>query len=421
MQKLLDTDGSPMRNLGKIGEDGEPYIDLKKSTYIVGNIGLNEAVEFLTGKQLHESEDAYETGLRIIAFMYKKIQEFKKKTNLKFTIEETPAESTTRRLAKVDWKRYDVAKKIIKGTEQNPYYTNSIHFAPGAEIGIVERIVGQSKFHDMIESGAIIHAYIGEQRPNKEVIEHLVRKTLEDTRCSQLVFSPTYTECDECGKVMDGEQELCENKNCKNSNDKTLNKHTLSVVTKVVGYNSRVSHWNNSQRQIYEDRKRAELYYAGKPGKDLSWLYKPSMIEPMKILIFGKHNCPYCDKLKKDVQNQIEEMNLNLRYKFYYLDEYDAEGLVESAKYNVPLDSVPTIVIVTKDRFWKKTTENGMKSSCDGGACSVGVNFGKENLIKLEEIKKVLTEFMPKENKIEILNFEVKSNNPDLHDDENSF
>jgi hypothetical protein len=39
----------------------------------------------------------------------------------------------------------------------------------------------------------------------------------------------------------------------------------------------------------------------------------------------------------------------------------------------------------------------------------------------LEEIKKVLTEFMPKENKIEILNFEVKSNNPDLHDDENSF
>ena len=35
IQKLLDTDGTPMRNLGLPSDDGLPYIDLKKSTYII--------------------------------------------------------------------------------------------------------------------------------------------------------------------------------------------------------------------------------------------------------------------------------------------------------------------------------------------------------------------------------------------------
>jgi ribonucleoside-triphosphate reductase len=211
IQKLLDTDYSPLRGLGKPSDDGNPYIDLKKSTYIIGNIGLNETVQHLTGKQLHEGEDAYRLGLTIIAHMYKKIQEFKAKSGLKFTIEETPAESTTRRLAKVDLRKFEEAKKVVRGTLENPYYTNSVHFSPDADVGLVDRIEGQSRFHDMIESGAIVHGYLGEKRPSSVTIEHINKKTLYDTRCSQLVFSPTYTECDECGNIMPGEKKLCTN------------------------------------------------------------------------------------------------------------------------------------------------------------------------------------------------------------------
>jgi len=137
MKQLLETDGSPMRNLGKDSDDGTPYIDLRKSTYIIGVCGLNEAVQVITGKQLHDGEDPYRTGLAIIAHMYGKTQEFKDRTGLKFVIEETPAESTTRRFAKVDWNHKiwgESARKVIKGTKENPYYTNSIHAAPDADI-----------------------------------------------------------------------------------------------------------------------------------------------------------------------------------------------------------------------------------------------------------------------------------------------
>ncbi len=391
IKKLLETDGSPMRGLGKPSDDNTPYIDLKKATYIIGVIGLNEAVQYLTGQELHESEEAYRLGLEIIAHMYNNIQKFKKETGLKFTIEETPAESATRRLAKIDLKNFKEAKGVVKGTEKDPYYTNSIHFAPGADVGLVDRIVGQSKFHELIESGAIIHAYIGEKRPNKEAIKHLIKKTLEETMCAQLVFSPTYTECDECGKVMVGEKELCENKNCKNSNPETLDKNTLFTVTRIVGYYSRIAHWNNSQKAIYEERKKATEYYAGEKGREMNWLYNPIGDGKLIIIEFGKTDCPNCKILKKQIENKIKELGIKNKvdFKVLYLDKYDRKALAEACLYNVPLDSVPTLVIAGKNGYWKKTTL--YSSTCESGVCSIG-KADKDDFITPEEVEKVIME-----------------------------
>ena len=395
MQKLLDTDGSPMRNLGVLSDDGTPYVDLSKATYIVGNIGLNEAVQVLTGKELHESEEAYEVGLKIIAFMYQTIHKFKAKTGLKFTIEETPAESTTRRLAILDKEKFEQAKKVVKGTDENPYYTNSIHFAPYADVGMIDRIVGQSKFHDMIESGAIIHSWMGEQRPDKEAIESLVKTTLENTRCAQLVFSPTYTECNRCNIIMPGDKELCTNPNCFNSSKETVDALTLNPVTRVVGYYSGIKKWNSSQVQINEDRKKAEKFYGGDNGRDMGWLYSPNTPEKLTIIEFGKHGCPTCKKVKQQIEEQIKKLGFENKivFKFHYLDDETSEGLVDAARYSVPLDSVPTVVVAGKKSYWRKTVEYGAKGAeCEDGVCHVGPTFGESNMIEQEDIENALNE-----------------------------
>jgi len=160
-QTLLDTDGSPLRSLGLPSDDGTPYVDLNKATYIMGLIGLNEVVQYLTGKELHESRDAYETGLQIIDHMHQKINSLRVAHGLKITLEETPAESATQKLAKGDMARFPESKKVIKGDiKKAPYYTNSVHLNPGADVSIIDRIELQSKFHDMIESGSIIHVLL---------------------------------------------------------------------------------------------------------------------------------------------------------------------------------------------------------------------------------------------------------------------
>ncbi len=395
MQGLLDEEGTPMRNLGRLSDDGEPYIDLKKSTYIIGNIGLNEAVQVLTGKQIHEDEKSYRIGLQIIAHMHNTIKKFKEKTGLKFTIEETPAESTTRRLAMLDKRKYDLAKKVVKGTDENPYYTNSIHFSPDADVGIVDRIEGQSRFHDMIESGAIVHAWIGEQRPNNEAIGGLVKQTLERTRCSQLVFSPTYTECDGCGNIMVGEKELCTNLSCNNSSDENLDKNTIHVVTKIVGYNSRIDNWNGSQKQIYEDRKIAEKEYAGFGGRDMSWLYNPDGHEKLTIIQFAKHNCQPCAVLKRNIEQIIHEKSNegNVDFRIHYLDTSTIQGLEEAAMYNMPLDTFPSVVVAGKNDSWSKITDyNAINSlKCESNSCQISNRRG-DGKIRPKEIREAIKE-----------------------------
>jgi len=365
MQKLLETDGSPMRNLGAPSDDGHPYIDLKKATYIVGLIGLNELVQILTGHQLHESEESYKLGLKVVAHMNRRINEKRKETGLKYTLEESPAESATRRLAKVDLRNFPDAKSVIKGTPEDPYYTNSIHFAPNADVSLVDRIVGQSSFHDMIESGAIIHAYLGEHRPDKEAIRQFVEKTLRNTRCTQLVFSPTFTECDACGTIMNGNKELCVNAGCTNHNLDTLDKKKLSVITRIVGYYSKLSHWNASQLQMFKDREKAGGFYAGAAGRNMSWLYNPDGHEKLTVIQFAKHNCPTCENVRGHVEKKIERLGLQgqVDYIFHYLDTPTEEGLVAAARYGVPLDVFPTLVVAGKKDYWKKITRYGNKET----------------------------------------------------------
>lgn len=212
ISKLMQRKGLPLWQMGKKSPDGLPYIDLERASYIIGMVGLNECVQFLCGEQLHESDNAFKLGLQIISSMFLKINEYSKKYNLKFVLEESPAESATRRMAKIDLKQYPESKEYIKGDLDSDefYYTNSIHFAAGIDMPIIERIQKQSKFHSLIAAGAIIHAFIGEENPSPESILNLVNKTWKNTNCAQLTVSPEFTICNSCHKMTRGIKNKCE-------------------------------------------------------------------------------------------------------------------------------------------------------------------------------------------------------------------
>ncbi len=208
---LMSGPSMPLWQIGKVAADGKPYVDLDKATYIVGVIGLNECLAYLTGKELHEDNEAVQAGMKIISHLYFCIKEVSKKTGMKITIEESPAESAARRLAKIDLKRYPEAIDFMRGDIDNDevYYTNSVHLRPDAGDSIVDRIRKQALFHSLIESGAIIHAFVGESRPSAGAIANLVEKTFHDTRAAQLTISPEFTICRHCHKVGAGISDVC--------------------------------------------------------------------------------------------------------------------------------------------------------------------------------------------------------------------
>jgi len=195
-----------MWQVGTVSPDGRRYIDLDECTYIIGILGLNECVKYLTGKELHESDEAYKLGLKIIAVMYLKKEELAKQHSIKFSLEESPAESASLRLAKVDIKEFPESMEYVRGNLNSGevYYTNSIHLAPDAPVDIIERIDKQGRFNPLIESGAITHVFLGEQKPDPESIFNLVKRTWENTQSAQITISPEFTVCEDCHKVSRG-------------------------------------------------------------------------------------------------------------------------------------------------------------------------------------------------------------------------
>jgi ribonucleoside-triphosphate reductase len=255
IQQLMAKPHLPLWAIGKIALDGKPYVDLNKATYIIGIVGLNECVQHLTGKQLHEDEQVYKLGLKIISFMFIKAKESEKEFGLKFSLEESPAESAARRLAKVDLRQYsEETQNVIKGDIENDmyYYTNSIHFAANAPTDLITRIEKQAKFHTMIESGAIIHAFVGEKLPSKKSIMNLVEKTFYKTQAAQLTISPEFTICNSCHKKDNGLRDACS----------ACDSDDVYGMTRIVGYYSRINNWNKSKLGELADRRTNPSSYA---------------------------------------------------------------------------------------------------------------------------------------------------------------
>ncbi len=251
---LMTDPSKPLWQIGKEAADGRPYVDLKKATYIVGIIGLNEAMLYMTGKELHEDKQLFRKGLHLIRHMQFRAREMGQEHDMRVALEESPAESAARRLAKVDLERFPEAEGIVRGDVggDRMYYTNSVHIRADAPVDLFSRIQWQSKFHRAIESGAIIHAFVGEERPPAGSIMNLAEKTYRKTQAAQLTISPEFTICQDCHKSTPGLKEACGH--CQSSD--------VYGMTRVVGYFSRIPNWNKSKLGELQDRHRGNYSVA---------------------------------------------------------------------------------------------------------------------------------------------------------------
>jgi anaerobic ribonucleoside-triphosphate reductase len=246
IKKMMSGPAMPLWEIGKLARDGRPYVDLDKCTYIIGLIGLNECVQHMMGSELHQSDDALRKGLLVVSYMHNRASEYTKKYGLKVSLEESPAESATRRFAKVDFREWPQSRALLKGdlAADEAYYTNSVHLRADAPVDLLTRIQKQAKFHGMIESGAIIHAFVGEERPPADSILTLVRRTYENTNAAQITISPEFTICNDCHKWTPRLQDHCD----------FCQSHSVYGVSRIVGYFSRITNWNKSKLGELKDR-----------------------------------------------------------------------------------------------------------------------------------------------------------------------
>jgi ribonucleoside-triphosphate reductase (formate) len=248
IERLLALGESGPLALLSMDRDGEAYLRMRRVTYLVGMVGLNEMVQFHLGEELHESEDAIKFGLKVIAHMNLVAARLSKKLNMRFVLEQTPAESTAYRFAKLDMKLYPETQRVVKGNMTNDeiYYTNSTLFNVGASVDPVDRVKREGLFHPLIEAGSLTHIWLGETRPSAESLANFVKKIFRMTQNDQVAFSPELTTCVECGRTTRGLQETCP----------YCSSNMVEQITRITGYFTKVSSWNKGKKGELKDRFR---------------------------------------------------------------------------------------------------------------------------------------------------------------------
>ena len=227
-----------------VSHDDEPYLRMRKASHLIGILGLNEMVQAMTGSQLHESEEAATLGRAVIQYMDLKCQQLSERLGLKIVLEQTPAESTALRFAKLDLRAYpDVAKKYVKGDLESGeiYYTNSTHLNYRLAQDPIDKVVREGELHPMIKAGAITHVWMGEHKPDPKALASFVIKTFKHSENAQVAFSPEFTICNECSHMERGLHDHCE----------LCGSEDVDGITRVTGYFTRISSWNAGKRGVF--------------------------------------------------------------------------------------------------------------------------------------------------------------------------
>ncbi|MBC7330077.1 anaerobic ribonucleoside-triphosphate reductase [bacterium] len=254
LEELLSLGSEGPLALLAMSRDGQPYLRMHRATYLIGMVGLNEMVQAHLGKEMHECNEALKFGLKVIAFMKLLCEEFSRKYNMRFVLEQTPAESAAHRLAKLDLSHYpDKAEHIVKGdiSKGEIYYTNSTYLNVSVPINPIERVKKEGLFHPLIEAGALTHIWLGEARPNAESLANFVVKVFRQTENAQIAFSPEFTFCNRCSSLSRGILNACPR----------CSSQDVEGITRVTGYFSRVSGWNKGKRGELKDRFRSGKYF----------------------------------------------------------------------------------------------------------------------------------------------------------------
>jgi ribonucleoside-triphosphate reductase len=233
---------------------------MQRASFLIGMVGLNEMVQIHTGQELHQSKQAFKFGLKVIAHMKLVVEKLSERYGMRFVLEQTPAESTAYRFAKLDLKYHSPKSgHIVKGdiSKGEVYYTNSTYLNNSVVLNPIERVRQEGLFHPLIEAGALTHIWLGEAKPSKSSLANFVIKTFQWTQNDQIAFSPEFTTCNFCHRTTRGLRSTCA----------YCGSGDVDGITRITGYFTKTSSWNKGKLGELKNRYRNQGFLEKKEGE----------------------------------------------------------------------------------------------------------------------------------------------------------
>lgn len=208
----------------------------------IGIVGMNESCLNFLGEDIG-SKKGIEFSIKVMNYLRDlmvKFQEEDGEAGVSYNLEATPAEGTSYRLARLDYKLY--GKDIITAGDKVPYYTNSSQLPVNYTDDIMKCVELQDELQSLYTGGTVQHLYLGEKIQDVEVAKKLIKKIFTYSKMPYISLTPTFSVCQEHGYI-DGEHFSCP----------TCGKEA-EVYSRVVGYLRPVQNYNDGKKEEWDER-----------------------------------------------------------------------------------------------------------------------------------------------------------------------
>ena len=247
----------------RTGHKGPPAVDFSELVNVIGVVGVNEMVQWFTGSQLHESDDAVRLAVKLLLDMEKFRKGLEMRSGWKVMLARTPAESTAQTFAVADLVSPDykqMARKMVKGDtttinslikkrDAPVYYSNGTHTYVGAKIPLGKKIDIEHKFFPILSGGNIFHAWIGESSSDPEALYKLTQRICRNSQIGYFSYTKDLTVCSSCQSTVAGMLNTCP----------TCGSTNVRHWSRITGYYTDVTGWNEGKRQELLDRYRVTI------------------------------------------------------------------------------------------------------------------------------------------------------------------
>ena len=234
----------------KKGEVIDPLLFHGYSTISLGYAGLCECVRYMKGVSHTEPKEGTPFALKVMQRLNDACEQWKKESNIDFSIYGTPLESTTYKFAKCLQKRFG----IIKGVTDKNYITNSYHVHVTEQINAFDKLKFESQFQKLSPGGAISYVEVPNMQDNIPAVLSVMQYIYDNIMYAELNTKSDY--CQVCG--YDGEIKIVEEEGsgkliweCPHCGNRDQNK--MSVARRTCGYIG-TQFWNQGRTQEIKER-----------------------------------------------------------------------------------------------------------------------------------------------------------------------
>ncbi|MCK9229421.1 MAG: anaerobic ribonucleoside-triphosphate reductase [Syntrophales bacterium] len=252
IERLLSHGDQGPLSLLTLDNGGTPYLLLPRASWLIGIVGLNEMVKRQRGSHLHESDDARLFGLKVVGRMREITRRLTSEYGMNFILEQSPAESTPHRFARLDLKYFSPeAGRYVRGdiARGEVYYTNSTCFDITASVDPLEKVSREGVLHPCIGGEALSHLWLGANRPAADRLASFIAAVFRNTTSRHITFSPDFSTCRDCKNTSRGLMDTCP----------LCGSADLEGMTRITGYYSKVSSLNRGKIAELRDRRYASF------------------------------------------------------------------------------------------------------------------------------------------------------------------